>query len=76
MDETNVFMRYYMLTRLYVKVPSGQEYIFVTRHNICGSMVHPDDVEFIKSKRGGCCGQSRAGVFTVGSERDRERWQR
>lgn len=74
MDESPVFMTYYMKSRVLVTTPNRQ-YIFVTRNNICGAMVEPDDVEFVLNKRGGCCGQSKRGVFRVGSDAERVRWE-
>lgn len=68
-------MRYYMQSRLIVKCPSGNEYLFVTQHNICGALVDPADVDFIAAKRGGCCGQRRAGVFRVGTDTERKKWE-
>ena len=75
MSDDYVFMQYYMPSRVLVNAPSGRSYVFVTKHNICGAMVHPDDVEFISNKRGGCCGQQRTGVFFVGGDRSKSKWE-
>lgn len=54
--------------------PSGKEYVAVTEANICLAWVDPVDVDFILSKRGGCCGKKQQSFF-LANESDVRRWK-
>jgi hypothetical protein len=53
--------------------PSGCEYVAVTQANICMAWVDPIDVDFILSKKDGCCGGKRQSFF-LANESDVRRW--
>lgn len=53
--------------------PSGREYVAVTQANICMAWVDPADVDFILTKKDGCCGGKRQS-FYLANESDVRRW--
>lgn len=53
--------------------PSGQEYIGVTKANICMIWANAEDVDHILAKRGGCCGGKKR-LFAYANEDDVRRW--
>lgn len=53
--------------------PSSTEYVAITHVNICMAWVDPADVDFILTKKDGCCGGKRQS-FYLASESDVRRW--
>jgi hypothetical protein len=53
--------------------PSGKEYVAVTQANICMAWIDPADVDFILTKRDGCCGKKQQS-FYLANESDVRRW--
>lgn len=53
--------------------PSGAEYVAVTQANICMAWVDQADVDFILTKKDGCCDGKRQS-FHLANEADVRRW--
>lgn len=53
--------------------PSDKEYVAITQANICLAWVDQADVDFILTKRDGCCGKKQQS-FHLANEADVRRW--
>lgn len=73
-DQGWVGIKYYQPGQPYIRnTPSGQEYIGITKANICFFWCNPLDLEYMFNKRGGCCGK-RKQLFHYANESDVRRW--
>lgn len=52
----------------------NEQYVFVVKNNISLSYVRPEHVHHIENIRGGCCGQSRKGVFRKATDQEVRLW--
>lgn len=77
----NVALKYLRLQRIMADCgESGiygerRHYVFSVRANISLSWVEPRDVACCLAKKGGCCGQKKAGIITYANEADVRRWK-
>lgn len=55
-------------------MPSGAEYVAVTRANICMAWVKPEDLPAVLLKRDYCCGGHANQAFHLANEADVRRW--
>jgi hypothetical protein len=73
-DKGEIALRYYQQDRILIQnTPSSKEYVAITEANICLVWVDPKDVDYILSKRGGCCNKQRQ-LFSFANESDVRRW--
>lgn len=69
----NVAMRYLYLVPKRIDLP-GKTISFSIQNNITLAWVRPDDVNAVLAARAGCCGQKKAGVFTLASQGEVNKW--
>jgi len=73
LEDGSLAMKHYKSGKI-LTACGKMEYVFMTQANICMSWVNAQDVECILNKRGGCCGQSRPGIFSFANASDVRRW--
>lgn len=73
-EQGEVALKHYQPAQVLVQnTPSGKEYVFTTRANICLAWIQEGDVQSILSRTGGCCGGRRK-LFDYANESDVRRW--
>lgn len=50
------------------------QYVFVVKCNISLAYINPEHVDSILNIRGGCCGQSKRGVFRRATDQEIRLW--
>lgn len=65
---------YYQPIQKFVRV-QGAEYVFVVKRNISLAYIEPENVQAILDQRGGCCGQSKKGIFREATEQEVRLWK-
>lgn len=65
---------YYQPIQKLVRV-QDERYVFVVRRNISLAYIDPEHVQSILDMRGGCCGQSRTGIFREATEQEIRLWK-
>jgi len=72
-DDGWVALKRYQTINKLVTV-GDEEYLFMTRANICMAWVRPEHVDQILSKKKVCCGGSKRPQFRYANDDDVRRW--
>jgi len=74
MSEPQVYIKFYLAVQKYIKLPNGNEYVFIPRANISMTTIPESDVQTVLDKKRSCCNKSSRPMFRRANDDDIRRW--